>query len=95
MIGDAIDHLGFASPADAVGTGEGNVDAIVEQDVQDGFLRRHGDGAPAAVQAHVKASIRIRIFCHRVVSLAECALQRITKIGAEFCGHVRTAEIDP
>jgi hypothetical protein len=55
MIGDAIDHFRFAGAADAVGTGEGNVDAIVEQDVQDGLPRRHGDGAPAAMQAHVKA----------------------------------------
>jgi len=95
MIGDAVDHSGFARPADAVGTGEGDVYSVVEQDIQDGFPRRHGDGAPAAMQAHFEAAVRIRSFCHRVVSLAAWALQGVAEIGAKFRFHVRTAEIDP
>ena len=52
MIGNSLDHFCFAGAANPVGTGEGNVDAVVEKDVQDGFPGRHGDGPAAAMQAH-------------------------------------------
>ncbi len=65
MIRDAVDHLCFAGAANAVGTREVYVDAGVEQNIQNGLARRHRDGAPAAMQAHVEAAIRGRIFCHR------------------------------
>ena len=68
MIGNAIDHFGFAGAADAFGTGEGDVDAGVEQYVQNALARRHGNSPPTAMQPHLKA-VNLnwrRIFCHHV-----------------------------
>jgi hypothetical protein len=97
MIRDSIDHFRFAGAANAFGAGERNVDAGVEQHVQNGVARRHRDGAPATMQPNVKATLRTgnRTFCHCGCPVAECALKRIAEIGAEFRGHVRSTEVDP
>ena len=66
MIGSTIDDFCLAGAANAFGAGEGNVDAGVEQHVQNGLARGDGKDAPAAVQSHFKAAIRGLIFCHRM-----------------------------
>ena len=97
MIRDSIDHFRFAGAANAFGAREGNVDAGVQQHIQNGLARRHGDGAPATMQPNVKTTFRVRnrTFCHCGRLVAECALKRIAKIGAEFRGHVWATEVDP
>jgi len=60
MIRDSIDHFRFTGAANAFGAGERNVDAGVEQYIQNGLTRRHGDGVPATMQPNVKATFRVR-----------------------------------
>src|SRR5216684_5056491 len=95
MIGNPLDHPCFAGATDAFRAGKGNVDAIVEQNVQDGLPGRHGDGASAAMQLHVKAPIRDHLLRHRGLPLAECWLQRIAEIGTKLCRHMPAAEFHP
>jgi hypothetical protein len=52
----------------AFGTGKRCVDSCIEQDIQDGFARRHVDGASAAIEPHLEAAIEGWIFTHRAVS---------------------------
>ena len=66
MIGNSIDHLGFAGAANPLGTGERNVDPGVEQYVENGLARRHCNRAAAAMELNLETTdlSRNRIVCH-------------------------------
>lgn len=97
MVGYAIDHVCLAGTANAFGTGEGNVDAGVQQRIQNSVARLNRNGASAAMQPNVKSTVRYRnrIVCHRRRPKSKRTLKRIAKIGSEFCCHVLTAEVHP
>src|ERR1700675_3318445 len=78
MIGNAIDHFGLAGAADALGAGDGDVDAGIEQHVQNALARRHRNDAPAAMQLHLEAGrlSRSRIVRHRIRPVALRATMR-------------------
>ena len=72
MVGNAIDHLGFAGAAMPFGAREQHVHSGIEQDVQNCFARRHGNGTPAAIKSHLEATIEGRIVSHRTFPLLNC-----------------------